>query len=295
MQRSQQVRWFETIPFILFHFVAFAAIFFVPFTWGLFALCIASYAVRMFAITAGYHRYFSHRSYKMGRVPTFLMACLGSASIQKGVLWWAANHRHHHRFSDQPQDIHSPRQSGFWWSHVGWILSDKHADTQWELVQDLAKYPELVWLNKWHLVPVVAYALPFALIGGFPALTWGFLVSTVLLWHGTFTINSLSHVFGARRYQSNDDSRNNPLLAFITLGEGWHNNHHAYMSSANQGFFWWEFDISYYVLKTLSFIGVTRDLRKPPLALLEAKRLHPKDVKEAKKAKKANERVTQTA
>jgi stearoyl-CoA desaturase (delta-9 desaturase) len=269
----QTIRWVDSIPFFLIHAVAIALVLVVPFSWGMVALCAASYALRMFAITGGYHRYFSHRTYKMGRLPQFLMAFLGSTAAQKGVLWWAANHRHHHRFSDQPQDIHSPRQSGFWWSHVGWILSDKYNDTRWDQVQDLAKYPELVWLNRWHLVPAFAYAIAFFVIGGLPALAWGFFMSTVLLWHGTFTINSLSHVFGWQRYSTTDDSRNNPLLALITLGEGWHNNHHTYMSSTNQGFFWYEFDISYYALKALSFAGVTYDLRKPPLELLEAKRL----------------------
>jgi stearoyl-CoA desaturase (delta-9 desaturase) len=267
-----KIRRAESIPFFLVH-AAVIAVFFVPFSWAMVALCLGGYLVRMFAITAGYHRYFSHRAYKMNRVAQFVMAWVGSMSVQKGVLWWAANHRHHHRFSDQKQDIHSPRHSGFWWSHLGWILSDQHDKTQWELIPDLAKYPELKWLNRWHLVPVVTYALGLFILGGWSALVWGFVVSTVLLWHGVFTINSLSHVFGTRRYQTTDDSRNNPLLALITLGEGWHNNHHTYMSSANQGFFWWEYDFSYYGLKALSWIGVTRDLRKPPLELLEAKRI----------------------
>lgn len=267
--------WIHSLPFYLFH-VAMGAAFFVPFSWEMVALCLASYVLRMFAITAGYHRYFSHRSYKMSRVPQFLMAFLGSTSIQKGVLWWAANHRHHHRFSDQSQDIHSPRQSGFWWSHVGWILSDRYEQTRFELVQDLTKFPELVWLNRFHLVPAMIYGTVLFLVGGWSAFVWGFIISTVLLWHGTFTINSLSHVFGTRRYATTDDSRNNPLLALITLGEGWHNNHHTYMSSANQGFFWWEFDISYYALKAMSWAGLARDLRKPPLELLEAKRLNRK-------------------
>jgi stearoyl-CoA desaturase (delta-9 desaturase) len=201
------------------------------------------------------------------------MAWLGSTSLQKGVLWWAANHRYHHRHSDQPTDIHSPKQSGFWWAHVGWILSDAHNDTRWEQIQDLSKYPELRWLNRWWIVPVVSYAGPLLLIGGLSAFVWGFLVSSVFLWHGTFTINSLSHVFGRQRYVTTDTSRNNWLLALVTLGEGWHNNHHTYMSSANQGFFWWELDLSYYALRALSWVGVTRELRRPPLEQLEAKRI----------------------
>lgn len=296
-ENSHRIRWAQSIPFFLIHVVAIALAFLVPFSWGLLGLCLASYALRMFAITAGYHRYFSHRSYKLGRPAQFAMALLGSTAAQKGVLWWAANHRHHHRFSDLPQDIHSPRQAGFWWSHVGWILSDRYDKTRWEQVQDLAKFPELVWLDKYHLLPAVAYASLFFAFGGLPALAWGFLVSTVLLWHGTFTINSLSHVFGTQRYRSGDDSRNNPLLAVITLGEGWHNNHHTYMSSANQGFYWYEIDLSYYALKGLSWIGVARDLRKPPLALLEAKRLTPAAKREVRAERRAFrlQRKAQTA
>jgi stearoyl-CoA desaturase (delta-9 desaturase) len=253
--------------------VAVIAAFFVPFSWEMVALCLGSYIVRMFAITAGYHRYFSHRTYKMSRVAQFLMAWLGSMAVQKGVIFWAANHRLHHKHSDQTDDIHSPLQRGFYWSHVGWIISPDHEVTHWDQVPDLAKFPELVWLNKYHLVPVVTFAVATFLIGGWAALVWGFVVSTVLLWHGTFTINSLSHVYGTRRYTTTDTSRNNLWLALITLGEGWHNNHHCYMSSTRQGFFWWEIDMSYYALKAMSWVGITRDLREPPLELLEAKRI----------------------
>jgi stearoyl-CoA desaturase (delta-9 desaturase) len=270
--KTRRIHWLKSMPFFLVH-LALIGVLFVPFSWKLVALALAGYFVRMFAITAGYHRYFSHRTYKMSRVAQFLMAFLGTTCVQKGVLWWAANHRHHHKFSDMPEDIHSPKQDGFWWSHVGWILADDYEATRWDQIPDLVKYPELVWLNKHFLVPVVVYALGMFAIGGWATFVWGFVVSTVLLWHGTFTINSLSHVFGWRRYQTTDTSRNNPLLAIITMGEGWHNNHHCYMSSTNQGFFWWEWDPSYYVLKALSWVGVTRDLRKPPLALLEAKRI----------------------
>lgn len=262
----------KSVPFILMHF-AVIAVFFVPFSWPLVALCVLSYYVRMFFICAGNHRYFSHRTYKVNRFTQFVLAFLGTTAVQKGVLWWAAHHRIHHRFSDQPGDVHSPTQSGFWWSHVGWILSKEHEETHWEQIPDLAKYPELVFLNKYHLLPVSLYGAAMFAIGGWPTFVWGFVVSTVLLWHGTFTINSLSHVFGSRRYATTDTSRNNPLLAAITLGEGWHNNHHCYMSSTNQGFFWWEIDPTYYALKALSWVGITRDLRKPPLALLEAKRI----------------------
>jgi stearoyl-CoA desaturase (delta-9 desaturase) len=227
----------------------------------------------MFAITGGYHRYFSHRTYKTSRAFQFFMACLAQSSAQKGAMWWAANHRHHHKFSDQAEDIHSPLHTGFFWSHVGWILCEENDRTQWELIPDFKKFPELVWLDRYPHVPALALALILFAAGGFPALAWGFFMSTALLWHGTFTINSLSHVYGTRRYTTTDTSRNNFWLALLTLGEGWHNNHHCYQSSTNQGFFWWEIDITYYVLKGLSKIGVVWDLRKPPLELLESKRI----------------------
>ena len=278
-QTNRKIHWLGSIRFFLVHLFSVVAVFFVPFRWELVALCIGSYYLRMFGITAGYHRYFAHRAYKMGRAPQFLMAFLGCTAVQKGPLWWAANHRIHHRFSDQPNDIHSPLQHGFWWSHVGWILSSQYDQTRSDQIQDWKSYPELQWLNKNYLFPVVIYATAFYLAGGFAALVWGFFVSTVLLWHGTFTINSLSHVFGTTRYTTTDTSKNNPWLAIVTMGEGWHNNHHCYMSSANQGFFWWEYDVSFWILKLLSLAGVVSDLRKPPLKLLETKRVQSKTVK----------------
>ena len=251
IQTKRPIRWLHSMPFFLVHLAALS-VFFVPFSWKWVALLAATYLIRMFGITAGYHRYFSHRSYKANRFVQFLIAWVGGMSAQKGALWWAANHRHHHKFSDTPQDIHSPLQDGFWWSHVGWILSDQHDQTHWDLIADLKKFPELCWLNTFHLVPPVVLGASIYLIFGFPGFAWGFLLSTVLVWHGTFTINSLSHVFGSRRYETGDTSRNNLFLALITLGEGWHNNHHAYMSCTRQGFYWWEIDLGYYALKILS-------------------------------------------
>lgn len=269
----RRISFVKSIPFFVFHIVALVGVCMVPFAWKWVALCIAMYYLRMFGITAGFHRYFSHRTYKTSRAFQFFMACLAQSSAQKGALWWAANHRHHHRYSDQAEDIHSPLHTGFWWSHVGWILSTRNDATRWDQIKDFEKYPELVWLNRWHHVPAVALAVALFVLGGAPALFWGFFMSTVLLWHGTFTINSLSHVFGSRRYTTTDTSRNNFWLALLTLGEGWHNNHHTYMSSTNQGFYWWEIDGSYYALKALSWCGLVWDLRKPPLELLEAKRI----------------------
>ncbi|HEY6881180.1 MAG TPA: acyl-CoA desaturase [Polyangiales bacterium] len=268
----------QAAPFWVLHAGLVAGLFVWGWSWSGFALAVALYYVRMFFVTGVYHRYFSHRAYKTSRWFQFVIALLGGMSVQKGALWWAGHHRHHHKFSDKPEDLHSPRQDGTLWAHVGWIVAKDHNETRYDLIRDFAKYPELVWLNKYHLVPVALYALALNLTLGVQGWFWGFVVSTVLLWHGTFTINSLSHVYGNRRYETEDDSRNNWLLALLTMGEGWHNNHHHYQSTANQGFYWWEVDLSYYVLWTLSRVGLVWDLRKPPERVLEEGRRRPKEV-----------------
>jgi stearoyl-CoA desaturase (delta-9 desaturase) len=254
----------SSIPFWAVHIIAVAGLFVTGFSWSGLALALALYLVRMFGVTAAYHRYFSHRTYKMGRVMQFLMALLGTLAVQKGVLWWAAHHRRHHKHSDEEQDIHSVRQRGFYHAHVGWILSDENEATDWARIKDFAKYPELVWLNQHFLLPVVVLGAILLAAGGFWALNWGLFASTVLLWHGTFTINSLAHLIGRRRYATSDDSRNHWLLALITLGEGWHNNHHYYQRSVNQGFYWWEIDITYYVLRLMQALRLVEGLHVTP-------------------------------
>lgn len=265
------------ILFILVHAAALA-VFWVPFSWNLVGLCLGLYLLRMFAITAGYHRYFAHRSFKTSRVFQFLLALVGASSMQKGPLWWAGHHRHHHRYSDQEEDLHSPQRDGFWWSHVGWILSHRYDETPEHLIKDFVKYPELRWLNRWHAVPGVLLAALLLVFGGWPAFVWGFLVSTVLTWHATFAINSLTHVFGRVRYRTTDTSRNSIILALLTLGEGWHNNHHYYQTATRQGFFWWELDISYLVLKALSLPHIVWDLREPPERVLFSNRVDGKNL-----------------
>jgi stearoyl-CoA desaturase (delta-9 desaturase) len=234
-------------------------------------LCVVLYIVRMWALTAGYHRYFSHRSYKTSRVFQFFLGLVGTTAAQKGPLWWAAHHRRHHKFTDQEGDVHSPRQNGFWWSHIGWVISDSFDPTDWDGIRDFARYPELRWLNKWHLVAPTVLAVSCYLLGGWQFLVVGFFFSTVVLYHGTFSINSLAHMWGSRRYETMDDSRNNLWLALLTGGEGWHNNHHHYMASVKQGFFWWEIDLSYYALRVLSWAGIVWDLRRPPEHLLASR------------------------
>ncbi len=233
----------------------------MPFKWSYLAWLAVTYSIRMFAVTAGYHRYFSHRSYKLDRVTQFLLAFLAQTSAQKGILWWAAHHRLHHRHSDTKDDVHSPLYKGLWWSHIGWLVSNGSNDYDPRRIADFEKFPELRWLNKYHRVPALLFGLLVFALGGFPVFIWGFVVSTVLLYHGTFSINSLAHLWGTKRFETGDESRNNLFLALITFGEGWHNNHHRFMYSARQGLRWWEVDVTYYVLHFLSIFGIVRGLR----------------------------------
>ena len=251
------------IPFVLVHIVCLAAIW-SGVTAGAVVTCLALYVVRMFGVTAGYHRYFSHRSFKTSRAFQFMLAFLAQSSAQRGILWWAAKHRHHHRHSDTELDVHSPRMHGFFYSHVGWIFTPQHRETDSDALPDLTKYPELVWLDRHPYLPATAFAVACFLMGGWPGLVVGFFWSTVLLYHGTFFINSLAHVHGSQRYVTGDDSRNNWWLAVITLGEGWHNNHHAYQRSTRQGFRWYEFDPTFYVLAALSWARIVWELGQPP-------------------------------
>ena len=261
----------QVLPFVLVHIAALAAIF-TGVSARMVLLCIGLYVVRMFGVTAGYHRYFSHRTFKTSRAGQFILAFLAQSSAQRGIIWWAAKHRHHHRHSDTEQDIHSPRQRGFLFAHVGWVFHPDNGATDFDAVPDLAKSPELVWLNKHPYLPATVLALGCLALGGWAGLVVGFVWSTVLLYHGTFFINSLAHVHGSQRYVTGDDSRNNWWLAVITLGEGWHNNHHAYQRSTRQGFRWYEFDPTFYALKVMSWVRLVRELGAPPADVVSNER-----------------------
>lgn len=241
-------------------------------------VCVVLYFGRMLFITGAYHRYFAHRTYSTSRPFQFLMAFAAQTSLQKGVLWWAAHHRVHHKHSDTEDDPHSSKWHGFWYSHVGWIIGPDYKKTEFDIIRDFAKYPELRWLNRYHLIPPLFLFFVVYFVGGLvnggsiaaiptaglSTIVVGFFLSTVFLYHGTFSINSLMHMIGKKRYDSGDESKNSMVLALLTLGEGWHNNHHYYQSSARQGFFWWEVDITYYFLKLLSWLGLVWDLRPVP-------------------------------
>ncbi|MFA5854578.1 MAG: acyl-CoA desaturase [Patescibacteria group bacterium] len=270
--QADRIDWLHSLPVFLVHLAPLLA-FWTGTRWSDWLLCVALYIIRMFFLTAGYHRYFAHRSYKLGRVMQFLMAFGGATAAQKGVLWWAAHHRDHHLYSDTERDIHSPTK-GFWWSHMVWFLCGKHKETKFDRIRDFETYPELRWLNRWWIIPPTMLGITCWIFGGWSALLIGFLLSTVILWHGTFTINSLSHVWGSRRFDTQtDDSRNNPVLALITLGEGWHNNHHHVQTSARQGFYWWEIDISFYAIMVLSWLRLARGIMTPTAKQLARHRL----------------------
>jgi stearoyl-CoA desaturase (delta-9 desaturase) len=276
------IDWLRVIPYLGMH-LACLGVFWVGWSPVALAVAAALYAIRMVAITGFYHRYFSHRSFRTSRPVQFLFAVLGAASVQRGPIWWAAHHRQHHMVSETEADPHSPRQLGFWRSHTLWFLTREHFETRTERVRDWMKFPELRFLDRYDiLVPfllaVGLFALGAALerfapglgTSAWQMLVWGFFVSTVVLYHATFTINSLSHRWGRRRYETDDDSRNNWLLALLTFGEGWHNNHHHYPASVRQGFYWWEVDLTFYVLKLMEALGLVWDLKGVPASRRDA-------------------------
>ena len=252
-----------SVAFLLIHIGCFA-VFWTGLTSYALVLGLALYMLRMFAIGAGYHRYFAHRAFRTGRTFQFGLAFLALTSAQRGILWWVAKHRQHHLHSDTDADLHSPVRWGFVYAHIGWIFQSENDTTNPESVSDLAQYKELLWLDRHSYLPVAALALSTWLIAGWPGLIVGFCWSTVAIWHVTFSINSLSHLIGRQPYITGDQSRNNWLLALLTMGEGWHNNHHAYQASVRQGFHWWQFDPTFYILCVLSWFGLVWDLHVPP-------------------------------
>lgn len=277
---AQRIDWLRALPFLGMH-LACVAVLWVGVSPIAVIVAVALYALRMFAITAFYHRYFSHRTFRASRAVQFVFALIGAASVQRGPLWWAAHHRNHHRHADTVADPHSPNVHGFWWSHAGWFLTREGFRTDWSRIPDLARYPELRWLDRYDtLIPVLLAAALYGLgvllervapalgTSGPQLLVWGFFVSTVVLFHATVTINSLAHRFGKRRFDTRDDSRNNFWLALLTFGEGWHNNHHFFPGTARQGFRWWEVDLTWYGLRLLAMLGLVHDLKPVPAWVL---------------------------
>jgi stearoyl-CoA desaturase (Delta-9 desaturase) len=279
------IDWARCVPFILLHLACLSVIW-VGWSWAALGTALATYWLRVFGLTAFYHRYFSHRSFKTSRWFQFVGALLGSAAGQRGPIWWAAHHRDHHRHSDKPADVHSPHQHGFWFSHMGWFMTRENYPTRERNVPDLLRYPELRFLERYDFLitgllavamfawgTFLARAAPELETNGLQMLVWAFLISTIVLYHVTYSINSIAHVFGSRRYATKDDSRNNLWLALVTFGEGWHNNHHYYPAAARQGFYWWEVDVTYYLLVLLSWCGLVWDLKSVPVHVRDVGRL----------------------
>ena len=282
---QKKVDWYRILPLIFLH-IACLGVIWVGWSWTAILAALGLYLVRMFAITGFYHRYFSHKAFKTNRFWQFVFAVLGNSSVQRGPIWWAAHHRHHHRYTDLENDVHSPLRHGFWWSHIGWMTSRANFPTPKKYVKEWLKYPELCWLNRFDtVVPIILAVVLFTAgeilaayvpdlgTNGFQMLIWGFFISSVVLLHATVTINSFDHMYGSRRYNTPDTSRNNPLLAVLTLGEGWHNNHHHYAVTARQGFFWWEFDMTYYLLVIFAWLGIVHDLRPLPERIKNSNRI----------------------
>jgi stearoyl-CoA desaturase (delta-9 desaturase) len=277
---ADRIDWLRTAPFIAMH-LACLCVFWVDVSPIALIVAAALYVVRMFALTGFYHRYFSHRTFQTSRTVQFVFALIGASCVQRGPLWWAAHHRNHHRHADTTRDPHSPGVYGFIWSHVGWFLTPRNFRTDLSRVPDLAKFPELRVLDRYDTLVPVVLAVCLYLLGvllkhiapqlgtsGGQMLVWGFFVSTIVLFHATVTINSLAHRFGNRRFDTQDDSRNNVWLALITFGEGWHNNHHFFPGSSRQGFRWWEIDLTWYGLKLMSAMGLVRGLKPVPAWVL---------------------------
>ncbi|MGB0563246.1 MAG: acyl-CoA desaturase [Spirulinaceae cyanobacterium] len=273
---KSRIEWEKAITYLLLHGSCLAA-FWVGVSKTAIAVAVVLYVARMFFITGLYHRYFSHRAFKTSRVAQFIFALLGCTAGQRGPIWWSSHHRHHHRYSDQANDIHSPHQDTLLESHMSWFLRAENARLKPQYVKDWLRYPELVWLEKWELLPFVGLAVMLFVLGkglaiaapqletnGWQLLTWGFAISTVAVYHATYTINTFAHLWGSRRFATNDHSRNNGFLALLTMGEGWHNNHHWYPSSASQGLKWWEVDFSFYILRVLAALGIIWELRSYP-------------------------------
>jgi len=268
---ASDIMYPSAVPFVLVHLACFAAIW-TGVGWRALTIGVALYWLRIFAIGAGYHRYFSHRAYETSRAFQLVLAVLAQTSAQKSVLWWAAKHRAHHSNSDTPQDVHSPSQSGFLYSHFGWIFDRRHDKADLSRVADLAAYPELMWLHRNEQAPAIGLAIACFAAAGLQGLVVGFFWSTVAVYHATFSINSVAHVLGRQRYVTGDDSRNNWLLAVFTMGEGWHNNHHAFQSSVRQGFRWWEYDPTFYLLRLMGYAGLIWKLKSPPIEVVHNRR-----------------------
>jgi stearoyl-CoA desaturase (delta-9 desaturase) len=265
------------VQILIFWFVQASAllVFAVPFRWAYLGLWAASHFLRAVGLTLCFHRYLAHRAFKMNRGARFVWALVGTAAMQKGPLWWAGHHVNHHKYADRDGDPHSPMVSGVYHAHVGWFLDDTKYDSVESnnpVMRDFSKVPELALLDRFFYAPPILLALGLVLAGGLPWLAWGFCLPTMTLSHATFCINSVNHMFGSRRFETVDESRNNVLTAFFAVGEGWHNNHHRYQRAARNGFYWWEFDPTWYIIRGMAALRIAWDLQSVPKRIYEEAR-----------------------
>ena len=262
------INWVTAIFTLIFHTGAIAALFF--FTWkALFVGIFMYWIAGSLGIGIGYHRLLTHRGYKTPKWVEYFLTTCAVLALEGGPIFWVATHRIHHQFSDREGDPHTPRD-GKWWAHIGWIIIGKsmHHDTQTlsRYVPDLAKDKFHVWITKYHYVPMIVSGAVLFAIGGLPFLFWGVFFRTVFGLHATWLVNSATHVWGSRRFQTRDDSTNSWWVALLSFGEGWHNNHHAHPTSARHGLTWYEIDLNWYGIWALSKLGLARDIYRYKLA-----------------------------
>lgn len=261
--------------------VAIALLWGVAFSWQYLVIMAAMYLVTGFGITIGYHRLFTHKSFRTPRPVAALLAIMGAMAAEGSLMQWVSAHRLHHQHSDQHGDPHSPHLhgnsllaalNGMWHAHIGWALKKRKDENTGRNTRDLNKDPWLrfvnrlfpVWVGLGLLIPAVLGGLmTMSWMGLLLGLLWGGLVRVLLVHHVTWSINSVCHIWGSRPYESRDHSRNNAIFGILALGEGWHNNHHAFPSSARHGLSWWQFDASYVVIRAMQMVGLASDLRVP--------------------------------
>lgn len=255
--------WTNIIAFGLFHLGAIAALF--VFTWPALAIALFLYWMCTgLGISMGYHRLHTHRSYQVPVALEYFFAVCGTLTLEGGPIFWVSTHRIHHQKSDLPGDPHSPRDGG-WWAHMGWLLvgKSKHSDTRLmaQYAPDLTRDRFYVWLDRYHWVPLIVMGVVLFGMGGVPFVLWGIFLRVVIGLHVTWMVNSVTHMWGSRRFNTRDDSRNNWWLALISSGEGWHNNHHAHPTSARHGLAWYEFDLSWIQIQILQYFGIAKSVR----------------------------------
>jgi stearoyl-CoA desaturase (delta-9 desaturase) len=267
--KTAGIAWPALIWIGILHLGALMA--FVPgfFTWQALLVCVIGHWVTGgIGITMTYHRLLTHRSYAVRpRALEYLLTIIGCCASEGGAIGWVADHRRHHAFSDEEGDVHSPNR-GFGWAHMFWwmtpdITSVHTNDYYARWAPDLQKDPIHRFLDKYFIVFPIATAAILYAIGGMPWLVWGFFVRSVTVLHSTWLVNSATHIWGYRSYETRDTSTNLWWVAILTYGEGWHNNHHAFQTSARHGLRWWEVDMTYALLRAMSMVGLVYNLKLP--------------------------------